>query len=160
MFKTSIRRYAEKALEQRGVEVLVGEIVESITPTRVSLKSGTQIPAHTLVWGAGLQANALVLSLGLDLEKGNRVVAEPDLSVTGHPEVFVVGDIAWVTDTKTKKFDAKKYADMKCTTCHGTAATTGAFTMPNPELPQLPADMTKFKEWASKKPQVGTLRAV
>ncbi|TML67602.1 MAG: NAD(P)/FAD-dependent oxidoreductase [Actinobacteria bacterium] len=103
MFKTSIRRYAEKALEQRGVEVLVGEIVESITPTRVSLKSGTQIPAHTLVWGAGLQANALVLSLGLDLEKGNRVVAEPDLSVTGHPEVFAVGDIAWVTDTKTKK---------------------------------------------------------
>ena len=103
MFKTSIRRYAEKALEQRGVEVLVGEIVESITPTRVRLKSGTDIPAHTLVWGAGLQANALVLSLGLDLEKGNRVVAESDLSVTGHPEVFAVGDIAWVTDTKTKK---------------------------------------------------------
>jgi hypothetical protein len=51
-------------------------------------------------------------------------------------------------------FDAKKYADMKCTTCHGTAATTGAFTMPNPELPQLPADMTKFKEWASKKPEM------
>jgi len=51
-------------------------------------------------------------------------------------------------------FDAKKYADMKCTTCHGSAATTGAFTMPNPELPQLPADMSKFKEWASKKPEM------
>ena len=51
-------------------------------------------------------------------------------------------------------FDAKKYADMKCTTCHGSAAATGAFTMPNPELPKLPADMSKFKEWASKKPQM------
>jgi len=100
MFKTKLRTYAEKALEKRGVEIQTGEIVESITATRVTLKSGTVIPAHTLIWGAGLQANALVKSLGIELEKGNRVPAEPDLSIAGHPEVFAVGDIGWITDTK------------------------------------------------------------
>ena len=48
-------------------------------------------------------------------------------------------------------FDTK-YANMQCMTCHGSGATNGSFAMPNPELPQLPADMSKFKEWAAKKP--------
>src|SRR6185503_4480154 len=85
----------------RGVEVLVGELVSSIEPTRVTLKSGTVLEAHTLIWGAGLQANPLADALGLELQKGNRISAEPDLSIAGHPEVFAVGDIAWITDTKT-----------------------------------------------------------
>jgi NADH dehydrogenase len=101
MFKTSLRRYAENALAKRDVEVYTGEIVESVTPTRVRLKSGQVIPAHTLVWGAGLQANPVVELLGLELQKGNRIPVQPDLSVAGHPEVFAVGDIAWITDTKT-----------------------------------------------------------
>jgi hypothetical protein len=51
-------------------------------------------------------------------------------------------------------FDANKYANMQCMTCHGTGATNGSFAMPNPELPQLPADMSKFKEWAAKRPKM------
>jgi len=101
MFKPKLRAYAKDALEERGVEVLLGEIVSSVEPERVTLKSGKVLDAHTLVWGAGLQANPLAGSLGLELQKGNRISAEPDLSVTGHPEVFAVGDIAWITDTKT-----------------------------------------------------------
>ena len=81
--------------------MLLGEVVASIEPTRVTLKSGTVIEAHTLVWGAGLQASPLAESLGLELQHGNRVPVEPDLSIAGHPEVFAVGDIAWITDTKT-----------------------------------------------------------
>ena len=69
----------------------------------MTLKSGQVLNAHTLVWGAGLQASAIADDLGLELEKGNRVVAGPDLSIDGHPEVFAVGDIAWITDTKTKR---------------------------------------------------------
>ena len=101
MFKTSLRRYAENALAKRDVEVLTGEIVESVTPAQVSLKSGQVIPAHTLIWGAGLEANPVVELLGLELQKGNRIPVQPDLSVAGYPEVFAVGDIAWITDTKT-----------------------------------------------------------
>ncbi|HEY3141308.1 MAG TPA: NAD(P)/FAD-dependent oxidoreductase [Acidimicrobiales bacterium] len=101
MFKSDIRSYTRKALEKRGVEVLLGEVVASIGPTRVTLESGTVIKAHTLLWGAGLQASSLVESLGLELQHGNRVPVEADLSVAGHPEVFAIGDIAWITDTTT-----------------------------------------------------------
>ena len=101
MFKESLREYTEKALRERTVEVMVGEVVESISDTRVKLKSGTVIEAHTLVWGAGLQGNALVQSLGLQLERGNRIGVGPDLRVAGHPEVFAVGDIGAITDAKT-----------------------------------------------------------
>jgi NADH dehydrogenase len=101
MFKPNLRRYAKKALEKRGVEVLLGETVASVTPTRVTLGSGRVLEAHTLVWGAGLQANPISDSLGVDLEKGNRVAVEPDLTLAGHPEVYAVGDIAWIVDGHT-----------------------------------------------------------
>jgi NADH dehydrogenase len=101
MFKPNLRAYAAAALEKRGVEVMTGETVASVEPTRVGLTSGTVLNAHTLVWGAGLQANPIVQTLGVDLEHGNRVPVGPDLSLEGHPEVYVVGDIAWITDTKT-----------------------------------------------------------
>jgi NADH dehydrogenase len=103
MFKKGLRAYTKKALEQRTVEVMLGEVVERIEPTRVHLKSGAVIDAHTLVWGAGLQANPLATTLGLELQRGNRIEAGPDLALPGRPEVFVTGDIGWITDTKTKR---------------------------------------------------------
>ena len=103
MFKPDIRSYTAKALEERGVEVMTGEVVESVTPERVTLKSGTVLPAHTLVWGAGLQGNALIRSLGLELERGNRIAVDGDLRIASHPEVYAVGDIAAITDAKTKQ---------------------------------------------------------
>jgi NADH dehydrogenase len=102
MFKPNLRAYTKEALEKRTVEVITGQAVESVSPTRVRLKSGTEIPAHTLVWGAGLQGNQLVQSLGLDLERGNRIGVGPDLTVAGHPEVYAVGDIAAISDARTE----------------------------------------------------------
>jgi NADH:ubiquinone reductase (H+-translocating) len=103
MFKEDIRRYTEKALAKRGVEAMTGEVVESITPRRVTLKSGKVLPAHTLVWGAGLQGNELVQSLGLELERGNRIGVDEELRIPAHPEVYVVGDVAAITDPKTSQ---------------------------------------------------------
>ena len=88
MFKPNLRTYAREALEKRTVEVVTDARVASVAPTRVTLKSGTEIAAHTLVWGAGLQGNQLVQSLGLELERGNRIAVGPDLTVAGHPEVY------------------------------------------------------------------------
>jgi len=103
MFKRDVQTYTKSALEKRGVEVWLGDGVVEVTPNRVTMKSGKVVNAHTLVWGAGLQGNPLVHSLGLPLQKGERVPVGPDLSIEGHPEVFVVGDIAWITDTKTNQ---------------------------------------------------------
>jgi NADH:ubiquinone reductase (H+-translocating) len=103
MFKEDIRTYTEKALTKRGVEVMVGEAVESIAPTRVTLKSGAVLDAHTLVWGAGLQGNRLVQSLGLDLERGNRIGVGAELAVPDHPELYAIGDVAAITDAKTEQ---------------------------------------------------------
>jgi NADH dehydrogenase len=103
MFKPKLRKYAEKALNDRGVEVVTGEQVAAVEPTRVALKSGEKLKAHTLVWGAGLQGNALVQSLGLELQRGNRIAVGPDLALPDHPEVYVVGDVAAITDAKTEQ---------------------------------------------------------
>ncbi len=103
MFKPNLRAYATKALAKLSVEVRTGEIVSSIAPTRVTLKSGEVLRAHTLIWGAGLQAHPIVHSLGLELQKGNRVEVGPDLTLAEHPGVYVVGDIAWITDPSTNK---------------------------------------------------------
>jgi NADH dehydrogenase len=103
MFEPDIRVYTVKALEKRTVEVMTGQIVSSVAPTRVTLKSGDELAAHTLVWGAGLQGNQLVHSLGLDLERGNRIGVGPELTIAGHPEAFAIGDIAAITDAETQQ---------------------------------------------------------
>jgi NADH dehydrogenase len=103
MFKPDIRSYTDRVLEKYGVDVMTGEIVESVAPTRVTLKSGQVLKAHTLVWGAGLQANPAAAQLGVELERGNRIRVDPDLRVPDRPEVFAVGDIAWITDGKTEE---------------------------------------------------------
>jgi len=101
MFKPKLRDYAAKALADRTVGVKTGTAVSSVSPTRVTLKSGDVLEAHTLVWGAGLQGNELVASLGLELQRGNRIAVGPDLTLADHPEVYVVGDVAAITDSKT-----------------------------------------------------------
>jgi NADH dehydrogenase len=101
MFKPKLREYATKALADRTVEVKTGAAVSSVSPTRVTLQSGDVLEAHTLVWGAGLQGNPLAESLGLELQRGNRIGVGPDLALPDRPEVYVVGDVAAITDSKS-----------------------------------------------------------
>ena len=103
MFKPKLREYTAKALADRTVEIETGKIVSSVSPTRVTLKDGEELKAHTLVWGAGLQGNALVQSLGLELQRGNRIGVGPDLTIPEHPDVYALGDIAAIVDAKTQQ---------------------------------------------------------
>ena len=103
MFKPKLREYATKALTERTVEVKTGETVAAVASNRVTLKSGEVIKAHTLVWGAGLQGNHFVRSLDLELERGKRIGVGDDLTLPGHPEVYVVGDVAAIYDTKREQ---------------------------------------------------------
>lgn len=103
MFKPKLREYATKALTERTVEVKTGETVAAVASNRVTLESGEVIKAHTLVWGAGLQGNHFVQSLDLELERGKRIGVGDDLTLPGHPEVYVVGDVAAIYDTKREQ---------------------------------------------------------
>src|SRR6201988_1879944 len=96
-FKTDLREYAKGELEERGVEVRLGEAVAEVGPTSVKLKSGEEIKAHTLVWAAGGQASPLAGMLGMPQGRGGRIKLNSDLSVPEHPEIFVVGDMGEVT---------------------------------------------------------------
>src|SRR5262245_6590891 len=103
MFKPKLREYATKALTKRTVEVMTGAMVASVSPTRVTLKSGEEFKAHTLVWGAGLQGNQLVKDLGIELQRGNRIAVGPSLALHDYPEVYVLGDVAAIADAKTEQ---------------------------------------------------------
>ncbi|HEY8225582.1 MAG TPA: NAD(P)/FAD-dependent oxidoreductase [Pyrinomonadaceae bacterium] len=96
-FKDNLRAYAKGELEERGVEIRLGEAVAEVGPTSVKLKSGEEIKAHTLVWAAGVQASPLARMLGTPQGRGGRVKLNPDLSVPEHPDIFVVGDMGEVS---------------------------------------------------------------
>jgi NADH dehydrogenase len=103
MFKPKLRAYATKALADRTVEVKTGALVASVSPTRVTLKSGEELEAHTLVWGAGLQGNRLVQTLGIELQRGNRIGVDSSLALPDRPEVYVLGDVAAIVDAKSQQ---------------------------------------------------------
>src|SRR5215510_11131301 len=95
-FKENLREYARNELEERGVELRLGEAVAEVGPTSVKLKSGEEIKTHTLVWAGGVQPNPLARMLEMPQGRGGRVKLNPDLSVPDHPEIFVVGDMGEV----------------------------------------------------------------
>ena len=100
-FAPKLESYARKALEERGVKVHTGTGVAKIGPASIDLSTGATVKTHTTVWAAGLQANPIVSSLGVELVHGGRIPVGPDLQVKGHPGVFAIGDIAAMTDGKT-----------------------------------------------------------
>jgi NADH:ubiquinone reductase (H+-translocating) len=86
---------ARKQLQDLGVEVITGAAVTDVSDTEVRL--GEQVIAtRTVLWGAGVQASPLAESLGVPLDRAGRVLVEPDLTVPGHKDVFVLGDLAAV----------------------------------------------------------------
>jgi NADH:ubiquinone reductase (H+-translocating) len=88
---------AEAQLKKLGVEVITNAIVTNLNEHEVCIGDKT-IPTRTVLWAAGVQASPLAASLGVPLDRAGRVVVEPDLTIPGHPEVFVIGDLAAVPD--------------------------------------------------------------
>ena len=88
---------AKRSLEKRHVEVRLNTMVTAIDDRSVTVTtpSGVErIGARTVLWAAGVQASPLAAHLGAPRERNGRVIVEPDLSIPGHPEVFVIGDLA------------------------------------------------------------------
>ncbi len=84
---------AEKQLRQMGVEVRTNAMVTNVEDRLVTVGQ-EKIPAAAILWAAGVSASPLGKMLGAPTDRAGRVIVEPDLTIPGHPEVFVVGDLA------------------------------------------------------------------
>jgi NADH:ubiquinone reductase (H+-translocating) len=84
---------AERQLKDMGVEVRTSAMVTNIEDGVVSVGK-EKIPASVILWGAGVSASPLGRMLGVPVDRAGRVIVQPDLTVPGHPEVFVTGDLA------------------------------------------------------------------
>ena len=84
---------AERQLKDMGVEVRTNAMVTNIEDGVVSVGK-EKIPASVILWGAGVAASSLGKMLGVPVDRAGRVIVQPDLTVPGHPEVFVAGDLA------------------------------------------------------------------
>jgi NADH:ubiquinone reductase (H+-translocating) len=98
-FTPRTRIYTLDVLRNRGVDMQLNSRVSAVDDQVVTLKDGRTIATKTLIWAAGVRANALVDVLGLELDKGFRVKVNPDLSVPSKPNVFIAGDMSGAKDS-------------------------------------------------------------
>ncbi len=97
-FPPALSERAAAQLRKLGVELLTGAPVQAIDAQGYE-RGGVRTAARTVLWAAGVAASPLGRLLGAPLDRAGRVLVAPDLSVPGHPEVFVAGDLAAITTT-------------------------------------------------------------
>jgi NADH dehydrogenase len=95
-FPESLSQKARTSLQRLGVEVRTGVAVTSIDAGGVALGDNEPIAARTVLWAAGVAASPLARSLDVPLDRVGRVIVASDLSVPGHPDIFIAGDLAAV----------------------------------------------------------------
>ena len=98
VYPESLSASARLQLESLGVEVRTGALVEVVDDAGVTLAGGERIEAANVLWAAGVRASGLGAGLEAETDRSGRVVVNEDLSLPGHPEVFVVGDLAVVPE--------------------------------------------------------------
>ncbi|HLX38713.1 MAG TPA: NAD(P)/FAD-dependent oxidoreductase [Candidatus Binataceae bacterium] len=100
-FDEGLAGKAAAALSARGVEIMTGHAAKAIARDTILLDQ-SQIEARTIIWAAGVAPSPLAKTLGAELDRG-RVKVKPDLTIDGHPEVFVIGDLAACVDTEGRR---------------------------------------------------------
>lgn len=95
-FEPELSAYTQRAMEKMGVEVELGQMVSEIDADGVSF-GDKRIETKTIIWAAGVAASPVAKWLGIEGDKAGRVKVGPDLSLPGHPEIFVIGDAASIT---------------------------------------------------------------
>ena len=93
VYVESLSEQARRQLADLGVEVRTGQMVTAIDAEGVGI-GPERIAARTVIWAAGVAASPLARSLGVPLDRAGRVQVEPDLTIPGHGEVAVIGDLA------------------------------------------------------------------
>ena len=96
-YPEDLRRSAVRQLQHLGVEVRTNSAVSDVRSGRVQV-GDELLPAEVVLWAAGVAASPLGRALGAPVDRNGRVLVEPDLSIPGHREVFVLGDLATMKD--------------------------------------------------------------
>jgi len=96
-YPEDLSRSALEQLQHLGVEVLTNAMVTKIEPGTISMGNAS-MKAAVILWAAGVAASPLGKKLGAPVDRAGRVLVQPDLSIPGHPEVFVIGDLAALKD--------------------------------------------------------------
>jgi NADH dehydrogenase len=92
-YPEDLQRRAIATLEHLAVDVRLNTLVTDVRRHSV-VAGGTEIPTHTVIWAAGNLASPILKTLGVPLDRAGRVIVQPDCTIPGHPEVFVLGDAA------------------------------------------------------------------
>jgi NADH:ubiquinone reductase (H+-translocating) len=95
-FPEPLRAAGRSDLERLGVEVRTGSAVTGLSTGRVESAAGT-IEAATILWAAGVAASPLGVTLGAATDRAGRVAVQADLTIPGHPDLFVIGDLASIS---------------------------------------------------------------
>jgi NADH dehydrogenase len=100
-YPEKLSRAAQEMLARLGVVVRTGAMVTDIEHGSVTIREGDRtekIPTRTVLWAAGVLASPLgrilAAEAGANLDRAGRVIVEPDLTIAGHPDIFVIGDLA------------------------------------------------------------------
>jgi NADH dehydrogenase len=93
-FSLPSQQCAYDTLVAKGVEVRLDTKLSKVTDVGVSFEDGTQLPARTVVWTAGVKANPIAERIPTEKGRGGTIKVREDLSLPSHPEVFVIGDLA------------------------------------------------------------------
>jgi NADH dehydrogenase len=95
-YPDELRKATADLLKKKNVEIMLNAKLTSYENQKVKLATGETIPAHTLIWTAGVKASEITKKLGVPLAGSGRVRTDAFLRVPSHPEVFVIGDAAYV----------------------------------------------------------------
>lgn len=103
-YPPNLRQAALKQLMSLGVQVMLNEVVEEIMIDSIKLRSGTIIPAWTVIWAAGVKASPIAELLNIPLQRMGRIPVKPTLEVIGHENIYAIGDIAYLEDEDGKPY--------------------------------------------------------
>lgn len=101
-YPDNLRQAALDQLRSVGVEVMLNTKVKDVDEFHVEMEDGQIIKTYTLIWSAGVKGSAIATSLGIELQRGERIPIEASTEVIGLPDVFAIGDIAYLENPKDR----------------------------------------------------------